>query len=58
MENNLPVVDYTAGGPALPEATFRCPTGAIQWLEGAQFSEKDTSQRDNEDPYTRFVSPQ
>lgn len=41
MENNLPVVDYGAGGPALPEATSRCPTGAIQWVEGNQFSEHD-----------------
>ena len=40
MENNLPVIDYRAGGPAQPEATYRCPTGAIQWLEGAQFSDK------------------
>ncbi len=39
MQDNLPVVDYSAGGPARPEATFRCPTGAIQWLEGAQFAQ-------------------
>jgi len=39
MQDNQPVVDYGAGGPARPEATFRCPTGAIQWLEGAQFPE-------------------
>jgi RnfABCDGE-type electron transport complex B subunit len=46
MEDNLPVVDYGAGGPALPEATFRCPTGAIQWVVGAQFSgERTTSIR-------------
>jgi ferredoxin len=38
MENNLPVVDYSAGGPAQPEATYRCPTGAIQWVVGAQFA--------------------
>lgn len=37
MENNLPVVDYGAGGPAAPSATFRCPTGAIKWIEGSQF---------------------
>jgi len=36
--NNLPVVDYAAGGPAAPAATLRCPTGAIQWVEGEQFS--------------------
>jgi Na+-translocating ferredoxin:NAD+ oxidoreductase RNF subunit RnfB len=39
MAGNLPVIDYTAGGPAAPEATWRCPTGAIQWVEGAQFAE-------------------
>jgi Na+-translocating ferredoxin:NAD+ oxidoreductase RNF subunit RnfB len=41
MANNLPVVDYTAGGPAKPDATFRCPTGAIQWLESDQFQIDD-----------------
>lgn len=39
MVDNLPVVDYTLGGPARPEATHRCPTGAIQWVEGAQFAD-------------------
>ena len=39
MEGNLPVIDYAAGGPAAPEATFRCPTGAIQWVVGEQFAE-------------------
>lgn len=37
MVNNLPVVDYGAGGPAEPSATWRCPTGAIQWVVGEQF---------------------
>jgi hypothetical protein len=41
MDNNLPVVDYSAGGPAQPEATYRCPTAAIVWLEGAQFMEAE-----------------
>ena len=41
MEDNLPVIDYSAGGPATPAATYRCPTGAIQWLEGAQFGAPD-----------------
>jgi len=40
MEDNLPLVDYSGGGPVLPRAVHRCPTGAIQWLEGAQFKEK------------------
>jgi Na+-translocating ferredoxin:NAD+ oxidoreductase RNF subunit RnfB len=38
MVDNLPLVDYAAGGPARPAATFRCPTGAIQWIEGGQFA--------------------
>lgn len=38
MENNLPVVDYGAGGPATPAATRRCPTGAIVWAERGQFA--------------------
>ncbi len=38
MEGNLPVVDYGAGGPASPEATLRCPTGAIRWVERGQFA--------------------
>ncbi len=39
MVDNLPVVDYSAGGPASPEATWRCPTGAIQWVVGAQLTD-------------------
>jgi len=34
--NGLAVIDYTADGPLLPDATKRCPTGAIAWVEGAQ----------------------
>lgn len=41
MEGNLPVIDYTQEGRARPEATFRCPTGAIVWISGGQFSEKE-----------------
>jgi hypothetical protein len=39
MVDNLPVVDYAAGGPAEPSATWRCPTGAIRWVVGEQFVE-------------------
>jgi electron transport complex protein RnfB len=38
MDNNLPVVDYAAGGPASPRAVLRCPTGAIRWVQGRQFA--------------------
>ncbi|MCA8959653.1 MAG: RnfABCDGE type electron transport complex subunit B [Planctomycetes bacterium] len=35
--NGLAVVDYTHNERAAAEATARCPTGAIAWVEGAQF---------------------
>ena len=41
MVGNLPVVDYAAGGPAEPRATFRCPTGAIRWVAADQFVEDE-----------------
>ena len=43
MENTLPVIDYSAGGPAKPEATFRCQTDSIKWLEGEQFQDQENS---------------
>ena len=38
MKNGLAVVDYAKNNQAGPEATRRCPTGAIVWVEGAQFA--------------------
>jgi Na+-translocating ferredoxin:NAD+ oxidoreductase subunit B len=38
MSGNLPVIDHAGGGPASPRAVSRCPTGAIQWVDGSQFS--------------------
>jgi electron transport complex protein RnfB len=38
MVNNLPQLDYGAGGPATPQITNRCPTGAIRWVEREQFA--------------------
>ncbi len=37
MEPGLAVVDYARNEDAGPEAIERCPTGAIAWVEGAQF---------------------
>lgn len=37
MVGGLPVIRYDADPPAGLEATFRCPTNAIVWLEGKQF---------------------
>lgn len=39
MKGGLPVIDYAAVGAAGPEAVSRCPTGAIVWLEGRQFTQ-------------------
>lgn len=45
MRDGLPVVDYAAGGPARPDCTVRCPTGAIQWVTGEQFREQQPRAR-------------
>jgi electron transport complex protein RnfB len=37
MVNGLAVVDYEKNELATPDAIARCPTGAIVWVEGAQF---------------------
>lgn len=37
IKNGVAVVDYEKNDLATPAATRRCPTGAIVWLEGAQF---------------------
>ncbi len=42
MENNLPVIDYSAGGPARPDAVFRCATHSIVWLEKEQFQDQES----------------
>jgi electron transport complex protein RnfB len=38
IRNGLAIVDYSHNELASPAATARCPTGAIVWLEGAQFA--------------------
>jgi RnfABCDGE-type electron transport complex B subunit len=39
MVNGLPVINPDRVQEATQSATWRCPTGAIVWLEGEQFSE-------------------
>ena len=41
MRNGLPIVHYDREQRPTPQATWRCPTGAIQWVEGQQFAEAD-----------------
>ncbi|MBT8397398.1 MAG: RnfABCDGE type electron transport complex subunit B [Gemmatimonadetes bacterium] len=38
IKNGLAVIDYANIRTANTEATARCPTGAIVWVEGAQFA--------------------
>ena len=45
MLDGLPVVHYDRDLDPTPEATWRCPTGAIQWLEGKQFADPDDPER-------------
>ncbi len=44
MQDNLPVIDYTRGDEARPEAIFRCATRSIVWLEGEQFQDQESRQ--------------
>jgi Na+-translocating ferredoxin:NAD+ oxidoreductase RNF subunit RnfB len=38
IKNGLAVIDYEKVETANPDAIARCPTGAIVWVEGAQFA--------------------
>ena len=51
MIDNLPLVDMESGLPLTIDATRRCPTGAIQWLEQGQFAEQLTEQAESEKRY-------
>jgi len=42
IANGLAVIDYEKNDLATPDATTRCPTGAIAWVEGAQFIAQPT----------------
>ncbi|MBC8523091.1 4Fe-4S binding protein [PVC group bacterium] len=37
MGSNLPIIDWSSATEASPKATWRCPTGAIKWVEDGQF---------------------
>jgi len=38
MVENLPVIDRASNATESPDATARCPTGAIKWVVGEQFA--------------------
>jgi hypothetical protein len=41
MQGELPIIDYSSGAAARPEAIFRCATDSIKWIEGDQFQEQE-----------------
>jgi Na+-translocating ferredoxin:NAD+ oxidoreductase subunit B len=45
IRRGLAVIDYTHIGLADARAIARCPTGAITWLEGAQFERAGSAQQ-------------
>jgi len=40
IQKGLAVIDYAENARASAEATRRCPTGAIVWVEGQQFADR------------------
>jgi RnfABCDGE-type electron transport complex B subunit len=42
MVGGLPIVHYDKDELPTPKATWRCPTGAIQWVIGTQFEEPES----------------
>lgn len=43
IEDGLAIINYELNDLASAKATERCPTGAIQWIEGAQFNTPSTT---------------
>ncbi len=54
MRDNLPHIDIASGLPATPAAVSRCPTGAIQWIEGEQFREQESHLTDEVRRYAQL----
>ncbi len=53
MKNELPLIHYESGLPVNPKATSRCPTNAIVWLEGNQFTDQD-AQNESQKRYAQL----
>lgn len=51
MRHGLAVIDYTKNALADPSATRRCPTRAIAWVEGMQFTKHRAAAAASEDRY-------
>ncbi len=56
MVDNLPQLNYQSGGEEDPKATWRCPTGAILWLDGAQFNENNQNMTEGQKRYAQVAT--
>jgi electron transport complex protein RnfB len=54
MQENLPRIDPAAARNATPTATLRCPTGAIQWIEGDQFNTRAARELEEKKRYAQL----
>ena len=45
VASGVAVVDYQLNEQAAIEAILRCPTGAIVWLDGAQFANPSSNRK-------------
>lgn len=51
MQRGLAVIDYSNNALADPSATRRCPTGAIVWVDGMQFTQPSPREAPRERAY-------
>ena len=54
MVNSLPQIDYQSGAIEDPKATWRCPTGAIVWLDAGQFDDKNRNMTEGQKRYAQL----
>ncbi|MBC8519294.1 MAG: RnfABCDGE type electron transport complex subunit B [Gammaproteobacteria bacterium] len=54
MVDGLPVVDYSSMVEETPEATYRCPTEAIIWIDGGQFDRKNRNLTEGQKRYAQL----
>jgi hypothetical protein len=54
MVEELPIIHYNLGLPVTAKPTVRCPTNSIIWLDGGQFLESSSAERENKKRYAQL----
>ncbi len=54
MVDGLPVIDHGSGVEETAEATWRCPTNAIVWLDGTQFDQQNQNMTEGQKRYAQL----